>query len=129
MNTKKLVFAVIEGKILGFIVSKDGMIIDPERFEAIAKFGFPRSKKAMQSFPGKINFVRWFVPNFAQIVRPLQDLINKDVLFKWSHIQKDAFIKIRKAIMDAPPLIPPNISKYFILYTFPTDFSYVAVLT
>jgi hypothetical protein len=31
LNPKKSVFAVEQGKLLGFIVSKDGMIIDPER--------------------------------------------------------------------------------------------------
>ena len=51
--------------ILGFIISKYDMIIDPERTDAIAKIGLLSSKKAMQSFLGKINFVRRFVPNFA----------------------------------------------------------------
>ena len=60
---------------MGFIVSKDGTIIDPERVETIEKIVLPDSKKAMQSFLGKINFVRRFIPNFAQIVRPLQDLV------------------------------------------------------
>ena len=65
LNPKKLVFVVPKGKLLGFIFSKDGTIIDPERVEAIEKNGLPRSKKAMQSFLGKINFVRIFVTNFA----------------------------------------------------------------
>ena len=82
MNPKKSVFAVIEGKILGFIVSKDGIIIDQERVQAIAKIGLPGSKKAMQSFLGKINFVKRFVPKFAQIVNPLHYLVNKYVVFK-----------------------------------------------
>ena len=60
-----------EGKLLGFIVSKEGMIIDPERREAISNINLPNSKKAMQSFLGKINFIRRFVPNFAQVVKPL----------------------------------------------------------
>ena len=129
MNPKKSIFPITEGKLLGFIVSKNGMIIDPERSEAIAKIGLQSSKKTMQSFLGKINFVRRFVPNFAQIVRPLQDLIKKNVLFKWSETQKDAFVKIRKSIMDAPALMPLDFDKDFILYTFATDFSYVVVLT
>jgi hypothetical protein len=71
LNPKKLVFAVEQGKLLGFIVSKDRMIIDPERTQAIAKLSPPSSKKAMQSFLGKINFIRRFVPSFSEMVRPL----------------------------------------------------------
>ena len=86
LNPKKSIFAVIEGKILGFIVSEHGMVVDPERIDFITKIGLPISKKSMQSFLGNINFVRRFVPNFAQIVRPLQDMIKKYIQFKWSNI-------------------------------------------
>ena len=86
LNPKKSVFAITEGKLLGFIVSKYGIIIEPKRVEAIAKIGLPSSKKAMQSFFGKINFVRRFVPNFAHIVKPLQDLVDKDDVFKYTDI-------------------------------------------
>jgi hypothetical protein len=34
LNPKKYVFAVDEGKLLGFIVSKHGMKIEPERTES-----------------------------------------------------------------------------------------------
>ena len=84
LNPKKSIFVVTEGKLLGFIVSKEGLIIDLERIEAISKIGLSNSRKAMQSFLGKINFVRRFVLNFAQVVKPLQFLVKKDVSFKWS---------------------------------------------
>jgi hypothetical protein len=58
LNPKKSVFAVEQGKLFGFMVSKYGMIIDLERTQSIAKIPPPSSKKAMQSFLGKINFVR-----------------------------------------------------------------------
>ena len=37
LNPKKSIFGVTEGKLLGFIVSKDGIRIDPERMEVMAK--------------------------------------------------------------------------------------------
>jgi hypothetical protein len=83
LNPKKLVFAVEQGKLLGFIVSKYGMIIDLERTQDIAKLSPPSSKNAMQSFLGKINFVRRFVPSFSEMVRPLQNLIKKDLQYRW----------------------------------------------
>ena len=75
LNTKKSIFAVTEGILLGFVVSKKGIMIDPKRIEAISKIPFPATKKSMQSFLGKINFVRRFVPSFSEIVRPLQNMI------------------------------------------------------
>ena len=85
-----------EGKLLGFIISKKGMIIDPEFVEAISKIDLPNSQKATQSFLGKINFIRRFVPKLAQVVKPLQFLVKKDVPFKWSDEQKNALLKSGK---------------------------------
>ena len=68
LNPKKSIFVVIEGKLLGFIVSKEGMIIDLESTKSISNIRLPSSQKAMQSFLGRINFVHRFVPNFSQVV-------------------------------------------------------------
>ena len=58
LNPKKSLFALEEGKLLGHIVSKEGVNIDPARVEAIQTIPLPRSKKDIQRFLGKINFLR-----------------------------------------------------------------------
>jgi hypothetical protein len=50
----------------------------------------------MQSFLGKINFVRRFVPSFVETVKPLQDMIKKDIEFKWGPKEKDHLRKSKK---------------------------------
>jgi hypothetical protein len=62
LNPKKTIFGVEEGKLLGHIISQGGISIDPERIKVIAQLPLPHNKKAMQSFFGKINFVRKFTP-------------------------------------------------------------------
>jgi len=57
LNPKKCLFVVLEGKVLGHIVSKEGIYIDLERIKAINDLSPPTSKKRVQSFIGKINFV------------------------------------------------------------------------
>ena len=52
LKPKKSIFAVIEGKLLGFIVSKEGMIIDLEHTKSISNIGLPGSRKAMHGIPG-----------------------------------------------------------------------------
>ena len=105
------------------------MIIDTERTKSISNIDLPSSWKAMQSFLGKINFVRRFVPNFAQIVKPLQQLVKKDVYFKWCYEQRNAFVEIRKAIAEEPTLMSTKFNRNFILYTLAIEFSYASVLT
>ena len=83
----------------------------------------------MQYFLGKINFVRRFISDFAEIVKPLQEMIKKDSNFKWTKERKEAFDKIKEAIAEAPNLRSPNFDKKFILYTFAYDHLIVVVLT
>ena len=83
----------------------------------------------MQSFLGKINFVRRFISDFAEIVKPLQDMIKKYSNFKWTKERREAFDKIKEAIVEAPTLRSPNFDNKFILYTFASDHSIAAVLT
>ena len=70
LNPKKCVFTITEGKLLGHVISKKWIYIDPERIKAIEQIPFPHNKNGVQSFMGTINFVRRFVPDFAQIIKP-----------------------------------------------------------
>ena len=58
-----------EGILPCHIVSANGIKIDPERVKAIMKITIPRNEKEIKSFIGKINFLRWFIPNFVDIVK------------------------------------------------------------
>lgn len=109
---KKSVFALSEGKLLGFIVSKQGICIDPKIIKAISEIPLPHTKKSMQYFLGQINFVKRFVPEFSQIVLPLQKIIKNDSLFKWGDHERKAFKAIKQAVAN------PNVFDQFILYTF-----------
>ena len=83
LNPKKSHFAMIKGKLLGHIVFAEGIKIDPERVKAILKISIPRNKKEIQSFIGKINFLRWFIPNFAEIIKHITEMLKKYREVKW----------------------------------------------
>jgi hypothetical protein len=48
---------VDKGKLLGHIISKYRISIDPSKIEAIKKIPPPEDKKALQSFFGQIKFM------------------------------------------------------------------------
>eukprot|EP00253_Pinus_taeda_P007765 PITA_07765 len=128
LNPKKSFFAPDQGKLLGFIVSRDGIYIDPDRIKEISEIPFPHNKKSMQSFLGQINFVKRFVPDFSHIILPLQKMFKKNFVFKWGPLEKEAFDLIKQSIINAPSLNTPNFSNHFTLYTIASDSSYAAVL-
>ena len=83
----------------------------------------------MQSFLGKVNFVRRFISDAIEIVKPLQDMIKKDSNFKWKTERREAFDKIKEAIAKAPTLRSPNFDNEFISCTFASDHWIAVVLT
>ena len=105
-----------------------GISIDSKIIRAIEQIPLPHNKKGMQSFMGTINFVRSFVPDFAQIVKPLQQMVKQSVQFKWTDSEKGALNKIKMFIAHAPSLKSPNFKNNFILYTFASDDSLPAVI-
>jgi len=91
LNPKKCAFGVVEGKLLGHIVSKDGVRIDPERVAAIDRIQMPKIVKGLQSFFGQINFVRRFVPNFAETTRNISKMMKKDATVNWESEAIESF--------------------------------------
>ena len=75
----------------------------------------------MQAFLGKINFVRRFVPIFSETVRPLQQMIKKNVEFKWGDLKKQSFCRIKESIVEAPSLAMPDFSTRKRVQAFPID--------
>ena len=51
LNPKKSNFSMKEGKLLGHVISEEGIRIDPNRVAAIQKIGMPRNKKRESVIP------------------------------------------------------------------------------
>ena len=56
LNPKKCVFVVTKGKLLGHMVSKKGISIDPERIKAIKQIPLPHNKKRYAIIYGNNKF-------------------------------------------------------------------------
>ena len=128
LNPTKSIFALTSGKLLGHIISEGGIQIDPNRVNAIQRLDLPRSKKEVQSFLGKVNFVRRFIPNFAEVVKHITKMLRKGSDFKWTAEARKSFEEIKKALTQAPVLISPDFTKEFIIFTFASEDTIAGVL-
>ena len=78
----KSIFGVETRKMIGDIASSSEINIDSDRVNEIQNLSPPKSKKYIQAFMGKINFVRRFVPNFAKISKPIHNMLKSDQTFQ-----------------------------------------------
>jgi hypothetical protein len=127
LNPNKSLFSMKEGKLLGHIVSAEGVKIDSSRVEAIQNFSLPRSKKEVKSFLGKINFLRRFVSDFAELVKHITTMLRKENEVKWTVESRESFNQIKKALTRAHMLASPDYSKDFLIFSF-SSFDTVAVV-
>jgi hypothetical protein len=108
---------------VGFVVSRDGIAIDPERTRDIVELNVPKSIKSVQSVLGIFNYVRNFIPNFSEHSRFLTDKLSSKLCeatgaqrsgsgpkskqppkFSWSPDDTASFDKLKQRVLDAPLL-------------------------
>jgi hypothetical protein len=128
LNPKKSLFSMKEGKLLGNIMSSKGVRIDSSRVESIQTLSLPRSKKEVQYFMGKINFLRRFVSNFVELVKYITTMLRKGSEIKWTVESRDSFDQIKKSLIEAPVLVSPDYSKDFLIFSFASFDTVAAVL-
>jgi len=87
LQPTKCAFAQAEVQYLGYVVSRDGITASPDKLEAVQRYPVPKNAKDIRSFLGLASFYRRLVPKFAEIAKPLTELIRKDVQFKWGKSQ------------------------------------------
>ena len=127
-KSKKSNFALEEGKLLGHIISKDGIKIDPQRVDAIQKIAIPRTKKEIQSFIGKVNFLRRFISNFAEIMKNITNMLRKESEIKWTTEAMNAFFNIKRELTKAHVLISPDCSRDSQIFSFASEHTVAGVL-
>ena len=77
-NSKKCAIKTSEIVFFGSVHGKDGIRPDPSKIEDIRKMPTPQDKEDLQRFIGLVNYLAAYIPNFADKVSPLQELLKKD---------------------------------------------------
>ena len=73
--------------------------------------------KAVQSFTGFANFYQKFIPNFSNIITPLNLLTRKNEPWNWTPLQQGAFDELKHIFSSAPVLQIPNVLRPFSIMT------------
>jgi hypothetical protein len=129
LNPHKCVFCVESGRLLGFIVSCHGIRVDPIKVEEILNLPPPSSLCQLQSLQGKENFLRRFIPNYAEITRGFTRLLKKDSEFVWDKVANMMpFEALKLSLTKAPLLFPPDYSRDYFLYLAVSEYTIGMVL-
>ncbi|KAI7934843.1 hypothetical protein MJO29_016106 [Puccinia striiformis f. sp. tritici] len=128
----KCSFGLEEIQYVGHLVSHNSIRPMPEKLDAIKDWPRPSNVHDVRLFLGLCGYYRRYVRNFAKIASPLHDLtagnVTKRQVIPWLPVHELAFTTLKEALMSAPVLLVPDLSKPFVIETDASDFAVGAVL-
>ncbi|XP_063900178.1 uncharacterized protein K02A2.6-like [Zophobas morio] len=98
VKLSKCTFFEEESTFLGLRVTKEGLRKDSEKVKAILDAPTPQTMTQVQSFAGMVNYYSKFVPKLAILMKPMYNLLKKNVQFRWSAECSLAFREIKAII-------------------------------
>ena len=115
---------------LGLIVDGDTLTIDPKKADGLRNW--PRELKTVKevrSVLGVLGYQRPFIPNYANIAKPLTALTKKNQVFDWSPECRTALEKLISIVTNAPTLGQPDLTRPFQLQVDASAYATGAILT
>jgi transposase InsO family protein len=130
-NINKCKFFLKQFKLLGKIVTQDGIAPDPSLIQSMIDYPRPKNRNQVRSFLALLNYYREHIQDFGPLTAPLAEL-NKDNLIwnanTWKDYHEVCFKKLKSLMLEAPILAYPDMNKTFHLQTDASLFGAGAVL-
>jgi hypothetical protein len=82
LNIKKCIFGTPFGILLGHIVCKQGLLVDPTKVVVIVNLPPPKSVRQLRETLQHIGYYRKFIKGYVQITASMEKLLNKDSKFQ-----------------------------------------------
>ena len=110
-------FWLKEVSFLGYIMSAEGIKVDPTKIEAVMNWKPPRNVTEVRSFLGLAGYYRRFVRGFSVVASPLTKLLKKGIKFEWIDKCQNSFEQLKGMLVEAPVLTQPTSRKEYTLYS------------
>ncbi|SOV09705.1 uncharacterized protein UDID_19292 [Ustilago sp. UG-2017a] len=130
-KAEKCQFSTSQTEFLGFVVSDQGVSMDPNKTEVITNWPVPKSVHDVQVFLGFCNFYRKFIPQYSRTAYPLTQLLRKEAQstpFAWNRAAQHAFEQLRSSFSTDTILHHFDPARPIIVETDASDFAVAAKL-
>ena len=98
LRPEKCEFAMSSIKYLGFIIDCHGRRPDPSNVAAIKAMPPPTDLKTLRAFLGLVSYYTAFLPSLHRLRAPLNHLLTKDTIWKWSTECQQSFDRIKQLL-------------------------------
>ncbi|GKV42983.1 hypothetical protein SLEP1_g50332 [Rubroshorea leprosula] len=116
LNPLKCTFAVELGKFLGYVVSKKGIEVNPEKVLAVQQMEPPKTVKDVQRLTGRVAALHRFIARSVERCLPFFKVLREPKNFQWTDICQRAFDELKRYLASAPLLSKPVEGESLYLY-------------
>ncbi len=106
-------FEVPEIEYLGLVIGGGKVHMDHVKVQGVDSWKRPKNLTELQGWMGFINFYRRFIKGFSKIVRALNELTKKGVLWEWTDKREEAFQTLKRLICKELVLLMPKFDQPF----------------
>ena len=111
------------------IIGEDRVRMEKEKVQGVIEWPVPKSVKDVQKFLGLANYYRWFIKDFAKIVRLLYEMTRKEIKWSWGERQQKVFEELKERFMIEPVLVTSDLNKEMRVKVDVSDFAMDRVLS
>ena len=120
LNPAKCAFGVTNGSLLGHIVSKEGIAVDPNKISSITQAKMPANAKALSRFLGQIRWHSRMLHYLADFATPLHAAVHRTP-FTWTAVEEKAFQALKVILTQSPVFQPPDWANPFHVFVDASD--------
>ncbi|UYV76559.1 hypothetical protein LAZ67_14001142 [Cordylochernes scorpioides] len=95
LNFAKCEFFKQSINFLGYTITAGTITPLTRNTDIIHAIKQPHNRKTLQSFLGAVNVYNKFIPEYARLRAPLNNLLKKDVVWNWNEVCQEAFIDLK----------------------------------
>jgi hypothetical protein len=116
LNPEKCVYGIHKGKVLGCLVSTEGIEANPDKIKALIEMQDPVSVKDVQKLIGRVAAINRFIPRAAERILPFFQVLRSTKNFQWCESQKQAFQELKDYLSNMTTLCSPEPKSPLLLY-------------
>jgi len=113
IKLEKCVWKVRRIGFLGVVIGPKGIEMEEKKVDRVLSWLEPKNVKDVRKFLGLANYYRRFIKDFAQVARPINVLMRKDVKWQWGVEQQKAFDELKRVFTTKPVLAALDLDKEF----------------
>jgi hypothetical protein len=113
LNVNKCIIGTSFAILLGHIVCKEGLLVDPAKITVIVNLPAPKTVCQLRGTLGHTGYYKKLIKGYAQIKAPMEKWLRKDTKYQWKDECQHGLDTVKEKMVIASILVFPDWGKTF----------------